>query len=369
MKKLFSILLSITLVLVMAVGCSQAPDQGQNDQGQNKEEKLKVGFVYIGSATDAGYTYAHDQGRLMLERELGDRVETIIKENVPETQECEKVMTDMIDQGCKVIFANSFGFQDYVVRVAEAHPDVIFLHCSGSIQGPNYSNYFGSIEEARYLSGIVAGMKTKTNKIGYVAAYNIPEVIRGINAFTLGVRSVNPDAVVMVKWTNTWLDAAKEKDAAIALLDAGADVIAQHQDTTGPQVAAEERGCWSIGYNADMSHAAPKAYMTAPLWNWGAYYVKAVQSILDGTWTNEPYWGTMKDGLIDLAPLTDVAPEGAQEAVDKIKEQMKAGTFDVFAGPIKDQSGKVVVPEGSTIPLKEQLSMKWFVEGVEGKIE
>ncbi|NLM20511.1 MAG: BMP family ABC transporter substrate-binding protein [Peptococcaceae bacterium] len=367
MKRVLTILLSITLVFALAVGCSQAPDQGQGQQ--SAQEKMKIGFVYIGSATDAGYTYAHDQGRLMLEQELGDRVETIIKENVPETQECEKVMTDMIDQGCKVIFANSFGFQEYVKRVAEANPDIIFLHCSGSIQGPNYSNYFGSIEEARYLSGIVAGMKTQTNKIGYVAAYNIPEVIRGINAFTLGVRSVNPEAVVKVMWTNTWFDPAKEKDAAIALLDQGVDVIAQHQDTTGPQVAAEERGCWSIGYNADMSNAAPKAYMTAPLWNWGAYYVEVVKSILDGTWTNEPYWGTMKDGLIDLAPLTEVAPEGAQEAVTEIQEQMKAGTFDVFAGPIKDQSGKVVVPEGSTVSLEEQLAMKWFVEGVEGKIE
>jgi basic membrane protein A len=305
------------LVLTLAMGCSpKAPDQ---NQGQQPAEKIKVGFVYIGSATDGGYNYAHDKGRMMLEEQLGDQVDTIVKENVPETQECEKVMKDMIDQGCKIIFANSYGFQDYVKKVAEANPEVIFLHCSGSIQGKNYSNYFGSIEEARYLSGIVAGLKTKTNKLGYVAAYNIPEVIRGINAFTLGVRSVNPTATVKVVWTMTWYDPAKEKAAAVSLLDQGVDVIAQHQDTTGPQVAAEERGVWSVGYNADMSKAAPKAYMTAPLWNWGVYYVQAVKSVMDGTWTNEPYWGTMKDGLIDLAPLTDVARKALRQRLRKFR--------------------------------------------------
>jgi len=363
MKRFLTILLVALLSLTLVIGCSQ-----QTPPADKPAEKIKVGFVYIGSASDGGYTYAHDQGRKMLEEQLGDKVEVIVKENVPETQECEKVMTDMIDQGAKIIFANSFGYQDYVKKVAEANPEVIFLHCSGSIQGPNYTNYFGSIEEPRYLSGIVAGLKTKSNKIGYVAAYNIPEVIRGINAFTLGVRSVNPKATVKVVWTMTWLDPAKEKSAAISLLDQGCDVIAQHQDTTGPQVAAEERGVWSIGYNADMSQAAPKAYMTAPLWNWGVYYVQAVQSVLDGTWNNTPYWGTLKDGLVTLAPLTSVAPENAQAEVNKVQEQMKAGTFNVFAGPIKDQTGKIRVPEGSSVSLPEQLSMDWFVEGVEGKV-
>jgi basic membrane protein A len=368
MKRIFTVLLIVLLSLTLVVGCSQQAPPAQN-QAPAQQAKIKVGFVYVGSATDAGYTYAHDQGRKMVEQQLGDKVETIYKENVPENQECEKVLENMVDQGCKIIFATSFGFQDYVKKVAEAHPDVIFMHASGSIQGKNYSNYFGSIEEPRYLSGIVAGMKTKSNKLGYVAAYNIPECIRGINAFTLGVRSVNSKATVKVVWTNTWYDPAKEKAAAISLLDQGCDVIAQHQDTTGPQVAAQERNVWSVGYDADMSQAAPKAYMTAPIWNWGVYYVKAVTSVLDNTWTNTPYWGTLKDGFVGLAPLTSVAPEGAQAAVTKVEDQMKAGTFNVFAGPIKDQTGKVVVPEGSAVSLPDQLSMKWFVEGVEGKIE
>jgi basic membrane protein A len=233
----------------------------------------------------------------------------------------------------------------------------------------NMGNYFGRMYEARYLSGIVAGLKTKTNQIGYVAAFNIPEVVRGINAFTLGVRSVNPKAVVSVKWTNTWYDPAKEKEAAKALLAEGADVIAQHQDTAGPQQAAEEAGKWSIGYNTDMKDKAPKAYMTAPVWNWGPYYVAQVKAIMDGTWKPTSYWEGMKDGIVDLAPLTDNAPKGAKEAVEKAKADILSGKLHVFAGPIKDQSGAVKVPAGKTMTDQEMLSFDWFVEGVKGKVK
>lgn len=362
MKKVFTVLLVILLSLTLTAGCAQqAPAPAEQPK-----EKLKVGFIYIGPVGDAGWTYAHEQGRKMLVEQLG--VEAIFKESVPEDQQSEKVMKDMIDQGAKVIFATSYGYMDHVVNVAKEYPDVTFLHCSGDKIGDNYGNYFGSIEEPRYLSGIVAGLKTQKDSIGYVAAFDFPEVIRGINAFTLGVRSVNPDAVVKVMWTNTWFDPTKEKSAAVALLDQGVDVIAQHQDTAGPQVAAEERGVWSVGYNTDMSKMAPKAYMTAPLWNWGMYYVKTVKDIQDGTWKPEAYWGTLKDGFVELGSLTDVAPAEAQAAVDKVQDQMKAGTFDVFAGPIKDQTGKEMVPAGSSISIADQLSMLWFVEGVEGKI-
>lgn len=362
MKRVFTVLLVILLSLTLIAGCAK---QAPAPSGQS-EEKLKVGFIYIGPVGDAGWTYAHDQGRLYLEEQLG--VETIYQESVPEDQQSEKVMKDMIDQGAKVIFATSYGYMDHVEKVAKEYPDIKFLHCSGNKLGENYGNYFGSIEEPRYLSGIVAGLKTKNNTIGYVAAYNYPEVIRGINAFTLGVRSVNPEAVVKVMWTNTWFDPTKEKAAAVALLDQGVDVIAQHQDTAGPQVAAEERGVWSVGYNTDMSKMAPKAYMTAPLWNWGMYYVDTIKAIQDGTWKAEAFWGTLKDGFVKLAPLTEVAPPEAQAAVEEVQKQMEAGTFDVFAGPIKDQNGEIKVPEGSTISIEEQLEMLWFVEGVEGKI-
>jgi len=351
------------MAAALVVGCSP---KAQTPTNEPTQEKMKVGFIYIGPVGDGGYTYAHDLGRKYLEENLN--VEAIVKESVPEDQESEKVMRDMIDQGAKVIFATSFGYMDHVEAVAKEFPDVVFMHCSGYLQGENYGNYFGRMYEPRYLSGIVAGMKTTSNEIGYVAAYDIPEVIRGINAFTLGVQSVNPDAVVKVKWTNTWFDPAKEKDAAVALLDEGCDVIAQHQDTSGPQVAAEERGAFSIGYNSDMSATAPKAYMTAPVWNWGPYYVKQVQAVMDGTWKSESYWGSMADGIVELAPLTENAPEGAQAAVDTATAAIDSGDLVVFAGPIKDQSGEIKVPKGTTVSDGDLLAMKWFVQGVEGEI-
>ncbi len=230
-------------------------------------------------------------------------------------------------------------------------------------------NYFGRMEEPRFLSGIVAGMKSKTNKIGYVAAYSIPEVVRGINAFTLGVKSVNPNANVYVRWTHTWYDPAKEKEAAKSLLDEGADVIAQHQDTAGPMQAAEERGAWAIGYHSDMKSKAPKAYITAPIWNWGPYYVKVVESIINESWKSDSYYGGMKDGVVELAPLTENAPEGAAVKIAEVEAKIKSGSFNVFQGPIKDQAGIVKIEEGKIMEDKDILSFNWFVEGVNGKIE
>jgi basic membrane protein A and related proteins len=333
-------------------------------------KKIKVGFIYLGPVGDGGYTYAHDLGRKYLEQALPGQVETVYKESVSDgNADSEPVMRDLIDQGCTIIFATSFGYMDHVEKIAKEYPNVKFLHCSGYKSGPNFGNYFGRIEQPRYLSGIVAGMKTKTNKIGYVLAFEIPECIRGVDSFTLGVRSVNPKATVILKWTHTWYDPAKEKDAAVALLDEGCDVIAQHQDTTGPQIAAQEKGAFAIGYNSDSRNAAPKAYLTAPIWNWGPYYTAQVKAVIAGTWKPEAYWGGMADGVVDLAPLTANAPKGAQAAVDKIKAQIIAGKFDVWAGPIKDQTGAVRIAKGATLDDKGQLSLDWLVEGIVGKIE
>ena len=223
--------------------------------------------------------------------------------------------------------------------------------------------------QARYLSGIVAGMKTKTNELGYVAAFPIPEVVRGINAYTLGVRSVNPEAVVKVNWTLTWYDPAKEKEAAKALIADGVDVIAQHQDTAGPQQAAEEAGIFSVGYNTDMSATAPKANMTSPAWNWGPYYVSQIKAIKEGTWKSESYWGGLEDGIVDISDLTVNAPEGAKEKVEASKKDIISGKNKIFQGPIKDQSGKVKIEEGKVMTDKEMLEFDWFVEGVDGKRE
>ncbi|MHB8063352.1 MAG: BMP family ABC transporter substrate-binding protein [Ruminiclostridium sp.] len=382
MKRLLALMLAMVMVLTVALtGCGASKDNSASKESSDnstasdsstatKAEGLKVGFIYIGTTGDAGYSYAHDLGRKYIEQKLGDKGVTTVKvESIPETADVEKAMKNLIDQGCKAIFATSFGYMEFVNNVAKEYPDVKFFHCSGyESNTTNFVNYFGKIEQARYLTGIAAGLKTKTNKIGYAAAMPIPEVIRGIDAFTLGVRSVNPVAVVNVKWTGTWNDAQLEKQAATALLDEGNDVIAQHQDTTAPLIAAEEKNAFAIGYNSDSSKAAPKAYLTAAVWNWGVYYVDQIQKILDGTWKAENYMGTMKDGLIDIAPLTENVAPGTKEKIDAAKAKILDGSLDIFAGPIKDQTGAVKIAQGATMTDKEQSECKWFVEGVNGEI-
>lgn len=362
MKKLFSILLTVIMTVTVLAGCGKTAEKTET----KKTAPIKVGFVYIGPVNDGGWTEAQNNGAKYLEEKLGDKVQVIRKENVTEGPDSEKTIRDMVDLGCKVIFTTSFGYMDYTEKVAKDHPEVIFLHCSGYKTLDNMGTYFGKIEEPRYLSGIVAGLKTKTNKIGYVAAMPLPECIRGINAFTLGVKSVNKEATVEVTWTNTWYDPVKEKEAAKALLDKGCDVTAQHQDSTATQIAASEKGAASIGY--DLDHKDKVAgYMTAPVWNWGPYFVKTVQAVIDGTWKTESYWGGMKDGIVDLAPLTSDAPKDAAAKVETAKKAILDGSLKVFAGPIKDQTGTVKIKAGEVMADKDIWNMNWFVEGVIGK--
>lgn len=361
MKKFTLLSVLVLSVLVAFSSC------GKKEKKTVDGKEVVMGFVYVGPIGDGGWTYAHEQGRKFVEQETGIR--TIFKETVPEGAEVKDVIRSMIDQGATIIAATSFGYMDYVVEIAKEYPNIKFLHCSGYKMGENLSTYFGRIEQPRYLSGIVAGMKTKTNKIGYVAAFEIPEVVRGVNAFALGAKSVNPKVEVHVRWTHTWYDPAKEKEAAKALLDEKCDVIAQHQDTAGPQQAAEERGVFSIGYNSDMAKMAPKAYMTAPVWNWGPYYAAEVKKVLAGTWKAADYWEGMNADIVRLAPITKNAPDGAEAKVNEIKKKILDGTFNVFAGPIKDQKGTVKVPAGSALADKDQLSCDWFVEGVVGKVK
>ena len=361
--KLLGLMLSLALVLT---GCSSGTSNTESNS-KDDEKGIKVGFIYTSSTGDGGWTYEHERGRLQVEEELG--VTTIYKESVPESDEVEKVARDMIDQGCNIIFATSFGYMDYIEKVAKEFPEVKFFHCTGYKTLDNMSNYFGKIHDSLYLSGIVAGMKTTTNEIGFVAAFAIPEVIRNINAFTLGVRSVNPDAVVKVTWTNTWYDPAKEKEAALALIDQGVDVIAQHQNSGGPQQAAEEKGVFSVGYGSDMSNIAPKANMTSSLFNWGNYYVEAIKSVEDGTFKAESYWRGFDTGVIGLAPLTANAPDGAQAKVDEIQKKLADESFVIFSGAIKDNKGELRVKEGETLTDEQLLAMDWLVEGVVGEIQ
>ena len=374
-KKIIAIMMAAMLLFVTACGGnagssapatpSQSGTESPAPTAGIAKEDLKVGFLYIGAHDDEGYSQAHDRGRQAIEA-MG--IETVYVEHVPENADCEKAIRDLIDQGCNVIYATSFGFQPYVVKVAKDFPDVYFGHCSGYETADNLTQYFGKIYQARYLSGIVAGMKTKANKIGYVAAMPIPEVIRGINAFTLGVQSVNPDATVEVVWTNTWYDPSIEKQAAITLLNKGVDVMAQHQDTTAPQIAAKEKGAFAIGYNSPTASAAPEAYLTAPLFHWETFYTDDIQKIIDGTWTSRTYWEGLNVGIVGLDELTANCAEGTAEAVEAAKAKIIDGTLNVFAGPLADQNGEIKVPEGTVMTDDEVWNMGWFVKGVIGTI-
>ena len=361
-KSIFQILLVLSLICVLGLaGCTS--------QGTDTE-KTKIGFIYVGPIGDGGWTYAHNEARLAMEDEIPNLEVTYI-ESVPENPvDVEKILNDMIADGNEIIFATSFGYMNSVIKIAEENPDVTFLHCSGYLTADNVGTYFGRMYQARYLSGIVAGKMTETNMIGYVAAFPIPEVIRGINAFALGVQSANPDAKVKVVWTNTWYDPVIEKDAAVSLLEAGGvDVIAQHQDTPFPQQAAEERGAYSVGYNTDMREFAPDAVLTSPIWHWEEYYIPTVQSIIDGTWESNQYWGDIADGIVGLSDFGTMVPEDVIALVNEQKSGLENKEFDVFTGPIRDQAGNVRIAEGTVMSDGDMLSMDWFVFGVEGTIE
>lgn len=328
------------------------------------DDPLQVGFVYVSPVGDAGYSYAHDQGRRFID--AMDGVTTSYVESVGEGPDSERVMLNMARKGYDLIFATSFGYMDPMLKVAKKFPNQVFMHCSGFKTAENMGNYFGRIYQARYLSGMVAGAMTRSKILGYVAAFPIPEVIRGINAFTLGAQAVNPDVTVRVVWTKTWYDPATEKEAAKSLLDIGADVIAQHQDSPGPQEAAEEKGVYSVGYNSDMSAFAPQAHLCAPIWNWGVFYKEIVEKVRQGTWESKAYWYGLEHGIVDLSPISDKVPQDVKDKVADKKAAIAAGQAKVFAGPVKDQAGKVVIAKGAAASDKELLGMTWFVQGVVG---
>jgi basic membrane protein A and related proteins len=361
MKRALVILFTVVMIaglMLTGAGCKS-----------NDPKSFKVGFIYIGSVGDLGFTFAQDQGRKYLESNLN--VTTIAIENVPESADCKTAMENLIKQGCKVIFATSFGYQDYCDELAKKYPKVIFEHCSGSKSNDtNFGTYFGRMYQARYLTGIAAGKATKTGKIGYVAAFPIPEVVRMIDAFTLGVRSVNPTATVNVVWTNTWYDPTIEKQAADSLIQtAGCDVMAQHQDSTAAVQAAEAAGIFSTGYNSPMLSAAPKGYLTSPVWNWGPYFAKVVKAAMDGTYKPEKYWGGLETGTIDVDQ--NYGPSVTQETKDAIKaakDKMIGGSWDVFTGPIKAQDGSDLVADGQKLTDDQIWNLLKFVDGVVGTI-
>jgi len=355
------------LALALA-GCKGGQDNAAPAAGAPKTGELKIGFLYSSAVGEAGYCWAQDQGRKALEKMEG--VKTSYVEAVKEGAEAERVIENMARSGHELIFATSFGYMDPTLKVAKDFPNVKFMHCSGFKTADNVSNYFGRMYQARYLTGMVAGMMTKSNLIGYVAAFPIPEVIRGINAFTLGVRSVNPQAQVRVVWTKTWFDPALEKDAAMSLLDVGADVIAQHQDSPGPQEAAQQRGKYSIGYNSDMARFAPKAHLVSAVWDWAPMYEFIVKEVRAGTWKGgRALWWGMDKGVVDITPFGPMVPKAVQDKVLAKKAELVKGVDNIFVGPIKGQAGDVKIAAGARAEDKDLLGMTWFVEGVVGSVQ
>ncbi len=380
-KKIVALVMALVLVFALAA-CGGNTDTTPSGDGTSTGEKqpmpaiakddIKVGVLHIGDPADgAGYSYAHDSGIVEMQKNLGLRDDQIIrKNNVADDNDTaiETALNELIEAGCNIIFATSWGYMEKVSEAATAHPEIIFSHCSGYMSNDtNFNNYFGQIYQARYLAGIVAGLKTKSNKIGYVAAQdnNNPEVTGGIDAFALGVKSVNPDAKVYVKVTNTWFDLQREKAAAVALLDEGCDVITQHQDTTQPMVAAQERGAYGIGYNSDMAKQVPDAVLTSVVWHWGVYYTAAVQAAIDGTWTADNYFKGMNEKLLGLTELTSLCAEGTQEKVDEATQKILSGELKVFASEIKDNEGTVRVKAGESLDdayIAGQIN--WYVDNV-----
>jgi basic membrane protein A len=337
MKKLLILLLVAAFAVASFAGVALA------------EEKMKAAFVYVSAVGDHGWSYAHDLGRQYMEEELG--LETAYTENVF-GPDIERVIRGYAQKGYDLIFTTSFEYMDPTIEVAADFPDLVFEHCSGFKTAENAGNYFGRIYQGRYLTGLVAGKMTTSNVLGYVAAHPIPEVIRGINSFTKGVRETNPDAVVKVVWTGSWYDPAKEKEAALSLINAGADVIAQHQDSPAAQEAAQDNKVYAVGYNQDMTNFAPDAHLTAPIWNWKVYYEQVVNDVKNGTWEPTSYWGGLKEGIVDIAPFGKMVPQEVQDMVTARRQEIIDGTFKVW--PDKTDG--------------DLLSMNYFIEGVEGEL-
>lgn len=326
--------------------------------------KTKVGFVLNGEVDDNSWGQSHYEGMQKTAEELN--LEVHYAQNVPITEECVDTIKKYIDMGCKIIVLNSFGYGEYIKDVVKENPDVYFFHATGVNEDTNLCTFFGRIYQERYLAGIVAGLQTETNEIGYVAAFDMPEVDRGINAFTLGVKSVNEDATVYVRWSESWTDYSRTKEAAVCLLrDHNIDVITAHSDSLAVYDLAGERGIYSIGYNYDNSDLYPNSFLTAAVWNWENFYTPYMKLALQGKFEGKHYWESIDTGIVDLSPLTKNVKPGIQEEVNKAERKLKNGTFDVFYGPIKDNNGKYRVAEGEAMTDNALLNeMDWFVDGV-----
>lgn len=392
-KKWIVLLLCIALA-VSIVACDKKPDEPtktdpapveSQDPGESETtpapppagdgvtlDNIKLGFVHITDPSDMGYTYNHNLGTEKMQRELGLRDDQIInKFNTPEDAECEAALRELVEQGCHIIFATSFGFEDYVMTVAAEFPDVEFCHASGYqcalSDMPNTHNYFGKIYQARYLSGIAAGLKTENNQLGYVNAFPFAECIQGFTGFYLGAKSVNPDVKMKVMNTWSWNDPQKEAQAAKSLIEMGCDVLGQHCDSTAPATAAEAEGIFHVGYNSDMIDAAPNATLTSAIWDWSRYLELAVTNYVEGKAIPKDWGEGLKEGAVDISRLNEaLIADGTAEAIEEARAKILSGDWDVFTGPLVNADGEVVVAEGDTY-IEPASSPAWehILEGIE----
>lgn len=330
-------------------------------------EKLKVAFVYVGPIGDFGWSYQHNEGRLAVEKAFGDKVETTYLENVPEA-DSERAIEQLARAGNKLIFTTSFGFMDPTLKVAAKYPKVFFEHATGYKRAANVSTYSGKFHEGRYVQGVIAGKMTKSNIIGYVASFPIPEVVSGINAFMLGAQSVNKDVKVKIVWANTWFDPGKEADAAKALLDQGADIITQHTDSPAPLQQAEARGKFAFGQASDMYNFGKKSTLSSIVDNWNDYYVARTKAVLDGTWKSQDVWGGFAANMVNMAPFTNM-PDDVKKLAEQTADGIKTGKIHPFTCPVFGQDGKEVECKGKGVLDDGQiLSMNFYIKGIDDKL-
>jgi simple sugar transport system substrate-binding protein len=365
---------ALTAVAAAAlVGCGKkeeaAPAPAPVASAPAKPEPLKIAFAYVGPVGDGGWTFAHDNGRKALEKEFGDKIATSFVENVPESADAERVLRDMAGQGNKLIFGTTFGYMEPMLKVATDNAGVKFEHATGYKQAENMRTYDSRTYEGAYMAGVIAGKMTKTNTLGVVASVPIPEVVRNINAFTLGAQSSNPKIKTKVVWVNGWFDPPKETEAATSLINGGADVLFQNTDSPAVLKTAEAKGKRAFGWDSDMTAYGPKAHLASAVINWGPYYIKATKEALDGSWKGgTAVWWGVKEGAIDIVSIAEDVPAETKAKVEEVKKGLADGSFAIWKGPITDNTGKVQVAKDSVADDKFLGGLNFYVKGVEGKV-
>ncbi|WP_432695277.1 BMP family ABC transporter substrate-binding protein [Marinobacterium sp. YM272] len=351
--------------MAAGIGLSTALMSGQ---AVATTDPLKVGFVYVGPIGDHGWSYQHDQGRLAVEEHFGDKVETTFVENVPEGADAERVIRNLAQSGHDLIFTTSFGFMNPTVKVAKRYPNVKFEHATGYKMADNLGTYISKTYEGRYVAGYVASQMTKTNKIGYIASFPIPEVIRDINTVQLALNKYNPDAELKIIWVNSWFDPGKEADAANAMMDQGVDVILQHTDSPAAMQAAERRGKYAVGQASDMSSFGPNAHLLSVVDEWGPHYIAQTQKVMDGTWESKAMVEGMTEGAIVIPSFNDSIPDDVVAEAKRLTAGIQDGSIHPFAGPVTNQAGEVIVAEGEVLSWEELEKMNWYVEGIDAEL-